>query len=208
LGAQPLTVEVRHRHLKGGAAATLTFTESELRLEEPKHARTWKYEEIQLLELKPEALELRTYDDVRWQFGRDHSYSFDRLKADDAKSIYRLLAVKLDERLAARVAQAPSNVLWEAPAKLLRRTGGTNGDLRIGTGEISFAARGRGESRTWRYRDIQNFSRGGPLELTVGETRLQLKREMTEQQYNELWLRINRASGLQTFGSILETHHD
>lgn len=208
LAAEPLSVTVRHKHLRGAKPATLTFTDTELRLDEPKHARTWKYADIQRLELTPSSVELVTYVDTRWQLGRDREYSFDRLKPGDAQRIYTLLAAKMDRRFIPRMPGEPAVVLWQAPAKLLRSTGGTLGQLRIGADDISFSAAGKGESHTWLYRDVTDFSREGPLDLTLGGRRFQLKQEMTEQQYNHLWQRIQRANGLKLFGSTSETHHD
>ncbi len=100
--------------------------------------------------------------------------------------------------------------MWEAPAKLLHRTGGYNGTLKIAQDVVVFqSARG---SRTWRLSDIDNFSSAGPFELTVtsldAETRFQLKQPLPEDRYNDLWRHFQRATGPKTFQPFEENHHE
>src|SRR5947209_693912 len=77
-GAQ--TAEVTHRHLHKQGAGTLVVTDTGLSYKETgkhaEHSRAWKYEQIQQLELRGDTLRLLTYEDQKWQLGRDRAYEF------------------------------------------------------------------------------------------------------------------------------------
>ena len=65
--AAELSFPVRHVHLHKGVEGVLTFNEETVRWEEskkPEHSRTWRYAEIQRLELAPEHVRILTYEDV------------------------------------------------------------------------------------------------------------------------------------------------
>jgi hypothetical protein len=214
-GAAPVTLTVRHRHARKGALGTLRFSGDGLRYDEAAkraaHSRMWKYTDLQRFELAPDHIRVVTYEDVRNLAGRDLAYVFDHIPGDAAQRLYPLLAAKLDRRFIAWVPASAGAPLWEAPAKMLRGTGGANGTLRIAADCIVFESATR--SRTWRTADVLNFSSSGPFELTLttldGESRFQLKQALAEDRYNELWRRFNPAPGLKTTTSTTqEMHYD
>lgn len=205
LAAQPFTFSVKR--------GTATFSEDGVRLERRgKEARAWDYGNIQELRLSPTEIRIRTYDDVRWQLGRDREYEFDRLSKEDTGKLYRFLISRLDQRFVAEIAEPIGAPEWSMPAKLLHRTGGFNGELKIGADRIVFEGAGEHSSRTWRITDIQNVSSAGPFELSLtslgGETRFQLKRALPEDRYGGLWQRVMEANGLKIFQSSMGGHHD
>jgi len=184
---------------------TITFTDTGMRF----NSRSWDYKNIQRLELSPTEIRLRTYEDVRWQLGRDREFVFKHLAPSETAKLYPFLSAHLDQRFIARLPEQVSGVEWQAPAKLLRRTGGYNGELKIGGDRIVFEG---AASRTWRYTDIRNMSSSNPFELTLtsldGETRFQLKQALAEDRFDELWRRVMGANGLKVFQSQMESHHD
>lgn len=215
--AQPFTLEVRHRHLHGGGAGTLTFTASAVAFEESgkksNHSRSWDYRDIQQLDLEPREVRIRTYDDVRWQLGRDRTYRFDGLPEGAAAALYPFLSARLDQRFVARIADAVKAPEWRIPAKMLHGTGGVSGELMATEAGVVFEAASETGSRTWRYTDLHDVSNSGPFALSLtsldGETRFQLKQAMPEAQYNALWRRIMGANGLTVFQSRMEgSHHE
>jgi hypothetical protein len=216
VAAQPVTIAVRHKHLHGSASGTLTFTEAGLRFDEPgkheSHSRSWDYKDIQQMDLSLTEIRVRTYEDVRWQLGRDLAYTFDRIAAGETAKLFPFLNSRLDQRFIARLPEAAAAPFWQASAKLLHRTRGVNGELKFGTDRIVFEGAGEHASRTWRYTDVQNLSSSGPFDLSLssldGETRFQLKQALPEDRYNDLWHRIMEANGLKVFQSQLESHHD
>jgi hypothetical protein len=121
-----------------------------------------------------------------------------------------MLSARLDQRFVAEVPDRVPNLLWSAPAKMLRGRLGSNGDLRVGADRIVFES--SKDSRTWRYSDILAIASESPFELTITtldrETRIQLKQDLPEERYNDLWRRISEANGLHVFHSSLENHHD
>ena len=174
------------------------------------HSRTWKYEDIQRLELAPARIRVQTYEDNRREFGRDRVYTFDHLPADAAGRVYAVLSPKLDQRFVAHVPGQVASPIYETPAKLLHGRYGANGVLKIGTDGIAFAA--AGESRAWRYSDIDSISSAGAFELTLntieGENRFQLKQPLARDRYDDLWRRLSEAKGLTIYQSQLESHHE
>lgn len=204
-------VAVRHKHWRKSAAGELRVEQDKLAFREPggksRHSREWKYEDIQQLVLGPEGVRLLTYEDMRWQFGRDREYQLDGLPEGFAAQVYPLLRVKLDRRLIAAQAEAvePS---WQLPAKLQRGFSGSQGVLLVAADRVIYKSDAPAVSRTWRLADIEQVSSSGPYELTITtiertgrfhdgprEARFQLKERLVEDRYNQLWKAVNRLKG-------------
>jgi hypothetical protein len=204
--AQPGTFQVRHKHFRKGRTGTLVVAENSISFREFEkkldHSRLWKYEDIQQLTLSPTELRILTYEDQKWK------YVFDQLPADFAVEVYPLLRDRLEKRFVAEIADPDLTVLWKAGAKLHQGLGGEEGAIVIGDDRIVFDA-GKGRSHTWRYGDIDNISSSGPFDFSImtfersgwqrgspTEYHFQLKEEMGEDRYNDLWRRLNRNKGL------------
>src|ERR1035438_10032211 len=216
--AQDLIFQVRHDHvdihLHKGGEGVLTFTDEIVRWEEnkkPEHSRSWRYAEIQRLEVAPGHVRILTYEDVGWQLGRDREYSFDRLPPDLAARVHPFLTAFMDQRYLAHVADPSVKPVWEVPAKLLLGRSGSNGILKVADDQIVFDGGEYGESRTWKLSDINNVNSSDPFELTIttidGENRVQLKAALAEDRYQELWRRISQFHGLKVFESTMVHEH-
>jgi hypothetical protein len=203
-GAQPLTFQVRHEHLRGGAAGTLSIDADSVSFQEQakegKHSREWRYEDIQQLSLSSGTLRILTYDDQKWQLGRDRDFVFDRLGEGLVTMARPLFEAKLGRRFVASLADEDLHVLWQAGVKLRHGLSGSQGALLVGDDRIVYQSHAAGESRTWRFEDIDSISTGGPFDLTITtgerspwrhagptEFRFQLKEELAENRYNDLW---------------------
>jgi hypothetical protein len=217
--AQPLTYQVRHQHLRGGATGTLrigaesiVFTEQS---KNGKHAREWAYSDIQQLSLSDAELRILTYEDQKWQLGRDRDFVFDHLPEGLVQQVYPLFTRNLDQRFIAELSEPVVHVLWQAGAKLRHGLGGSQGDLLIGDDSIIYQAKAQGESRTWRFEDIDNIATAGPFDLAITtlersdwrhagptEFRFELKQALSEDRYNELWRRIYRFRSRRTDFSV------
>jgi hypothetical protein len=209
-----LSFPARHDHLRNGGAGILTFTDEMVRWEEnkkPEHSRSWRYAEIQRLELASGHVRILTYEDVGWQLGRDRDYSFDHLPAELAMRVHPFLAARLDQRYLAHVADQSAMPTWAVPAKLLIGRSGSNGDLKLSDGQIVFDGGERGESRTWKWSDITEVNSSDPFELTIttieGENRIQLKAALPQDRYQELWRSISASHGLKVFQSTALHEH-
>jgi hypothetical protein len=213
--AGELEFQARHDHWHKGGEGTLAFTDEAVRWTESgkktAHSRTWKYSDIQRLELEPKRVRITTYDDVRLQFGRDRVFTFDRIPDGMAAQLHPYLATRMDQRFVSHFADGEIASLYQTDAKFLHGTRGANGILSIGSDRIVFNA-GGAESRDWRYADVTSVSSADPFQLTIntieGENRFQLKQRLPEDRYQDLWRRISESNGLKIYRSQLETHHE
>lgn len=209
LEAQTKTYAARHRHLHNGAAGILRIDGNLISFEEPgKHARDsrqWKYEDIQQIVLGPDSLRIVTYEDQRWEFGRDREYLFDHLPATLAHDWYPIFSKTLDGRFVAALADTDVKPAWQVPVKLAHGNRGSQGDLLVAADHIVYRSAQAGESRTWRIADIQNVSSSGPFDLTLvtqeRDFRFQLRRMLPEGRLDELWRKVNFVHGLQILSS-------
>jgi hypothetical protein len=201
---------VVHRHLRHGGAGDLSVTESGISFTETgkhaDHSRTWKYDQIQQVELSSNQLRILTYEDSKWEIGRDREYIFDHLPADFVKSVYPRWKDKLDQRFIAEIADPDIKTFAEFPAKLGALTKGVEGTLLFAEDRVVFRTAKSGESRTWRITDIDNIASAGPFDFSLvalehhgvwnagaREFRFQLQRPMEEARFNELWRLVNGA---------------
>lgn len=223
--AQDLRYDVWHGHSrpphikKAGNMGTLTVTDAGVSFEEtykdgkkPKHPHAWRwdYQDIQQLKIAPKSLTVLTYKDNKWKLGADREYQFDLVSDKTFDAAYDALKNRLDQRFVAVIPDHVSNVLWNISVKHLLRFGGDEGVIQVGPDEIVYKSAKPGESRTWRYQDIDSISSSGPFQLTItsferakthyGSLKgfnFELKQQLPEARYNDLWLRLNQSKGLK-----------
>lgn len=201
-------------------ASGISFEETYKEGRKPKHPHAWRwaYQDIQQLKMAPKSLTILTYKDNKWKLGADREYKFDLVSDKTFEAAYSFLKGRLDQRFVAEIPDRLSNVLWEIPVKHLLRFGGDEGVLQVGAAEIVYQSAKPGESRTWRYQDIENVSTSGPFQLTIttferakthyGSRKgfnFELKQQLEEAHYNDLWLRLNQAKGLKVLDSYRES---
>ncbi|HVW86510.1 MAG TPA: hypothetical protein VHB50_17610 [Bryobacteraceae bacterium] len=211
VAAQSREYKVRHQHFRHGGEGILVIDADAISFEEhgkqAKHSRQWRYDDIQQLVLSPETLKIVTYEDQRWELGRDRVYVFDRLPPEFARDWYPVFASHLDRRFVAALADEKVKPDWRIPAKLIHGRGGSEGVLLAAASTVVYMSNRPGESRTWRIGDIENVSSSDPFDLTITTRerafRFQLKQVLSEARFTDLWRRVNRANGLQ----ILISNH-
>jgi hypothetical protein len=198
---------VRHKHLNGSCTGVLTVNENGVRFAGPKgQAWEWNYTEIQELKLEPREIVLVSYSDDLLEFGADRTYRFEG--EIPARELYAVLKQRMDQRLVAAFPNAPAGPEWNIPVKRLGALRGSQGRIEFGPDSIVYVTDSAGQSRTWRYKDIENISSSGPFQLTIttwerarshyGDRKgfnFQLKEPITEARYNALWLEIERKNG-------------
>jgi hypothetical protein len=175
----------------------------------------WSYPDILQLKIAPKTLTVTTYQSDKRKLGADLEYRFDLLRGGTFEEACRFLASRLDQRFVAAIPDRLADPLWTLPVKHLLRFGGDQGTLEVGADRIVYRSEKEGESRTWRYQDIQNISSSGPFQLTIttferavthyGDLKgfnFALKQPLEESRYNDLWLRLRRSQGLK----LLETY--
>ncbi len=212
MAQQALRYEVRHEHLRKGCSGTLaiddrgvSFRGVESKKGRTPHAWTWRYPDIQQLTIASGEIRVLTYKDNAWKLGADREYRFKAAAGGQFGDAYEVLEGRLDQRLVSELADAGVKPLWQIPVKLLGTFRGSEGRLIVGDDRIVFRSDQNGQSRTWRYVDIDNISNSGPFQLTVttfersrsnyGSRKgfnFQLKERLEEESYNDLWRRLNR----------------
>ena len=219
--ADPLAFEVRHRHLRHGAEGILRVADGGIAFEEQGkrkgHSRQWHFEDIEQLTLSQNVLRILTYEDQRWRPGRNREFVFDDLPKDLAARLYPVFSRRLDQRFVAVLADDRVRVSWELPAKLLRRTGSSQGTLLVGTECVVYRTESPDQSRTWRIADIDSVSSSAAFDLTITsferaggnyagrqDFHFELKRPLAEADYNGLWRKVNQAKGLQILNSSVQ----
>jgi hypothetical protein len=194
----------------------VSFEETYKDGKQPEHPHRWRwaYQDIQQLKMSPKSVTVLTYKDSKWKLGADREYEFDLVSDKTFEDAYDFLKGRLDQRFVGEIPDRVSAVLWEIPVKHLRRFGGDEGVLQVSADEIVYRSDKAMESRTWRFQDIENVSTSGPFQLTIttferakthyGDLKgfnFELKRQLEEGRYNELWLRVNQAKGLKVLDS-------
>jgi hypothetical protein len=198
---------VRHKHFNGGCTGVMTVDVDGVRFAGPKgHAWTWKYPDIQELKLGRREIVVVSYHDDLLRLGADRTYRFEG--EIPAREIYGLLKDRMDQRLVAAFTGEPAAAGWSIPVKRLGTLRGSQGLLAFGTDSVVYSTDSAGQSRTWRYIDIDSISSSGPFQLTIttferarshyGDRKgfnFELKQPITEARYNTLWLEIERKNG-------------
>src|SRR5581483_11921447 len=205
IAASAAQFPVRHEHLHHGCDGTMTADENGVRFAGPKnHSWSWTYDDIQELRLEPHKIHLLTYADRRLRLGADHEYDF--TGSVPASELYQLWSRRMVQRFVAALSQ-PSISGFSVPVKHLKQISGSEGSLNFGPDSIVYSA-SAGDSRTWRYSDIESISSSGPFQLTIttferarshyGDRKgfnFELREPITEARYNDLWLQIERKNG-------------
>jgi hypothetical protein len=222
--AADLTYDVRHQRALKDHEGVLTIGEKgveyrQVRKKKPEKAERvqFDYQDIQELWVSSGKLVLVTYKDRKWLLGIDKEFEFFLPQGKSFEAAYTMLKDKLDRRFVAAVADAPAAILWELPVKLQGTLQGSEGTLFVGTDRIVYKTARSGQSRTWRYPDIENVSSSDPYQLTLttyerakshyGSRKgfnFQLKQPLEEKRFQALWRRLNQDRNLTYLTSIEE----
>lgn len=149
--------------------------------------------------MSPRTIHILTYRDNRFRLGAGQGFQF--TGGIPAQELYALLRGRMDQRLVAEMGEAgaaPASA-FSLPVKHLGRITGSEGTLVFEDGSVVYSTPKAGDSRTWRYSDIESLSSAVRFEMTVTTLEknfhFQLKQPITEAGYNELWLQIETRNG-------------
>lgn len=176
-----------HEHLRKSCAGVMTIDEHGVSFAGPKeHAWTWQFQDIRQLTVSPEGVTVLTYQGPRRVFRG----------AVPAANLYPMLRDRMDQRLVAALAEEVPGA-WSIPVKHIGPD--SQGAIAFGADSIVYSTKTPGESRTWRYSDIDSIASAGPFELTVTtlerEFHFQLKQPLGDARYDELWMQLQRKNG-------------
>lgn len=126
----------------------------------------WRLPDIQTFFVSAHRLVIKTYKDRRHHLPGERRYRFDVVQAippETASVIARSLG-----RPSQNADPDPKVPAAETiPAHHRTRTGGTNGTLRVRTGEIDYVTSVPGDSRSWRWADLETLSKPDPYHFFV-----------------------------------------
>lgn len=221
--AQPKTLDVVHDHAVGSCRGRLTIDDSGMRFESQRkdHSRQWKFVDVQELRVEPGRLRVLSYEDRRWT-GVDRSFTFTFSKEEKLwPDLRELLSAELGRRLVVGIPELAATAgasVYRLAVKHRRGSRGSEGVLSFGPTTLVYSSDEPDDSRTWTYGDIESISSSGPFQLTLntyeherfhyGSRRtfeFQLKEPLSEAVYNDLWRRVNTASGLEVLQPRKET---
>ena len=207
LAAQEASFPVRHRHLLRSSRGELIFGAAgiEYRTKEKKHARSWKYEDIQQLGLLgAKEVSILTYEDDKWKFGKDRIFRFEITSGEITPALWSALQARLKRPLVSAV--IPPDVIpkYAIPAKHLLGFGGSEGSLELAEHYIIYRTDAPKDARIWRYQDISSIGSTGPYQLRLttmdrvngesgGERNFvfSLKKRLPAEAYDFVWWKIN-----------------
>lgn len=125
----------------------------------------WPFVEVQTFLLSPHMLTIETYENRRHQLPGMQRFRFD---LDEA------VPPRLAAELARKIQRPSQNAVPDPalqgiviPAHHRTLTGGTNGILRFADDEIDYVTSAPGDSRSWRWADLQTLSDPDPYHLLV-----------------------------------------
>ncbi len=150
----------------------------------------WPFEEIQTFDLSPRRLRLTGYENRRWHFHGERSFSFD-LESPVPPDVAVQLAQFVGKPAANGVPDPRSPAFASLDARHRTRGGGTNGTLRFRKSGIDYATTSGQGARTWRWADIQTLARPDAYHFRVGGYRetfeFELKQPMSRDLFDRLW---------------------
>ncbi|MBS1806629.1 MAG: hypothetical protein JST84_00385 [Acidobacteria bacterium] len=188
--------------------------------EEARHSRAWRDEDIKRLAISRHELRVTVYeaaplpiiprkapftDGKAIRTGTEHDYVFRLREGEITPEVVQQLLTRFHRPIETGV--LPGNeteagrLLFEIPVFHRQRAGGKSGWLRVYEQYVVFNADDTGGARFWRYADIRDIGQLGryQFELATWEGQLgvdgksyvfDLKRPMTEAEYDSLWKKV------------------
>lgn len=154
-------------------------------------ARRWPFVEIQTFDLlTPRRLVVTGYQNRGWRQYGDRRFRFD-LATPVPPEVAAALAGRVAKPARNGDPSPQASTFTTLPARHHTRTGGSNGTLRFRDGGIDYVTRTPGESRSWRWADVQTLANPDPYHLRVAGYRetyeFALKRPLAPQLFDRLW---------------------
>ena len=125
----------------------------------------WRFVEVQTFLLSPRTLAIETYENRKHHLPGMQRFRFDLDQAVPPE-IAAELSLKI-QRPSQNAVPDPALQGVVIPAHHRTLTGGTNGALRLSDGGIDYVTGVRGDSRSWRWDDLQTLSDPDPFHLLV-----------------------------------------
>ncbi len=207
LAQAPFVFEVRHDHLIGSCKGELFFSgdQAVFKSEKKEHSRTWKYEDIQQVELHADRISVLTYEDRKVELGRDRIFHFDILSGRVTEPLLQLLDDKLSRPVVSSILPSEDRVVYRLPVRHRKLMDDTEGMLEIGESAVVYRSDSKNDSRVWWYDELLSIASTGPFQLRLGVLEktggeygeeknyvFDLKDRLYPATYDFIWEKINR----------------
>jgi hypothetical protein len=130
------------------------------------HARHWSFEEIRTAYLGPRRVVIETYLNRSLHRPGLRHYRFE-LSQELPPAIAAKLAARIGRPVQSDDPDASAPAMATIPVRHRGLMRGTNGELRFRKGGIDYVTSSKGDSRSWRWADIQTLSQPDPYHLFV-----------------------------------------
>jgi len=206
--AEAHVLKVKHSHTKGSCSGELTIDDNGIRYQTPhtRDQRQWTFTDIQEVQFISEhKMNIITYEDSRQHLGGDKIFKFELPGDTIPVSVVQLVESKFEKPVSNRLSVENLTGRFEVAVKHLHRVSGCQGKLIFAEDGISFRSEKAGESRQWRYSDLQSMASSGRFDLRLGtfehgplqygdtkEFRFRLKAPLDKDAYRFAWGQINQ----------------
>jgi hypothetical protein len=207
LQAEESRLGVEHQHALKKCKGELVFKDDKVEYvtANKKHARVWKYQDIQQLGLlDPKVISVLTYEDQKYKFGKDRGFRFQVTKGEVSPALWTFLQARLTKPLVSAVFPQDIAPKYQIPVKHQRGLSGTQGVLEISDLYIAYKTDAKKDSRIWRYEDISSIGTTGPYQLRLtsmdrvegeygGERNFvfDLKEKLNQEACDFIWWKLN-----------------
>jgi len=156
-----------------------------------RSAQHWPFVEIQTFDLlTPRRLVVTGYQNRGWRQYGDRRFRFD-LATPVPPEVAAMLALRVAKPTRNGDPLPQASTFATLPAHHHTRTGGSNGVLRFRDAGIDYVTRTPGESRSWRWADVQTLANPDPYHLRVAGYRetyeFALKQPLSSELFDRLW---------------------
>jgi hypothetical protein len=187
-----------------GSRGTLIFAADavEFRVGSADKSRRWSYAELREIRINgPKRLSLDIYETrSRWRFGRAKAITFDVVGEPIGGDL--VAAVLARAPRAVRTNILPSGLpdaTIVVPASHRRFGSATQGTLEFGPSGLLYRSTAPGDSRFWRFPDLQSVARTSPFDVLVtayeggdlAPYAFELKTPWPSASFDALWQQVN-----------------
>jgi hypothetical protein len=116
-----------------------------------KASRKWSYADIQYLDrVSTKELVILTYEDQKWELGRDRQFRFLLTEGEITDELFEILQARLRKPTTNRAVAKVATPVYEVPVKHLHAFGGCEGRLLFTGSTAVYQTSHEHDSREWR----------------------------------------------------------
>lgn len=156
-------------------------------------SRRWSFQDIESLDISPHRIVLTSYENRPHHEPGNRRYRFE-LQSEFPPQLAEEVVGQLGKPSRNADPDPRAESFAAIPVKHPTHFSGINGELRFGTRGIDFITTAPGDTRAWRWTDIQTIANPDPYHFRVAgylETyEFELKQPMSPQLFDRLWVYV------------------